>query len=168
MTTFKDVADKQLEEKKEQAKTIQISMPYFFKLQAYDMEKSAAFKPITPKATPKEWHDAILWLQLTLKDTRNDASNAVNAMQELLRFTMEAFHTLVDAYEIQGKILIKMAEQLNVDFDEMIADFYSDRKNIALNAKAAEYVSTTPSASKEEAEPQQAAVQEDQSYSSPF
>lgn len=165
--TFKDVVEKQLAEKTTEMKQLHIQLPYFFRMKRYNTETSKAFKPLPQKATPKEWHETILWLQIALKETRADSSEMMGACRELLQFTFESFKLLSDAYDIQGRILMKVCEQLNVDFDSMIADFI-----MAKNDKGVAFIVNTPTtpanASGEKAEEANGSSEEDNISSMPF
>ena len=161
MTTFKEIVDQQLAEKVAKVQEMQKQLPWFFRMKAYDPEKAAAFKTLPKQPTAKEYHDTIAWIQLCLKDTRIDAKEFMEASKELLEFIPEAFNLLVEAYEIQGRILVKIAENQGLDLDSLIADLMLERN--PHGQRAAQYVADNVSVTIEPEE-----NKEDNSYSLPF
>lgn len=102
---------------------LNMRLPWFFKQWNSTLVDRRAFVPLTEKSDVGDYIRTITDVQDVLKSHHMDMGELKQCEREMLTFVTEQFQVLVEAYDIQGRMIEALCSRLDVDVDLVLAEW---------------------------------------------
>lgn len=127
--TIKRDMDAKINEQGAKLDAILAQMPTYFRTKRWQpVESYVAFKPINGEFTAEDMRKKFNNLQSAVKDLWGDMSDNSDAFREFYRSVMNSWNTLVQGYDIQGRVILAICKRLDIDFDQLVEEHVKGQK----------------------------------------
>lgn len=127
---FKNELDQNVERADKDMKLIMAQMPTFFR-QTTSATTDKQPEMLKDNASPKEWRTALLNAQLDIKFLVEGFKDCRQTFLEVTRAFNGLFNELKQGYDIQGRVLLTLARNQGLDFDQLLKMYVNDQEKAA-------------------------------------
>lgn len=121
--SFKKQIDEKVNHSVELINELNTRLPWFFQQWNSQFVDRRAFVPLTDKSDVEDYIRTITDMQDVSKNHHMDIGEIKQCSRETLKFVTEQFQILVQAYDIQGRMIEAMCEKLDVDPDIVLGEW---------------------------------------------
>jgi phage-related protein len=85
------------------------------------------FEKIPEHASPSEWRERIHFMQLAVMDAFHANYDCRDAMHEIINVIIPAWQSLLNAYEVQGCMLMDILDKLGMESEESLMEYAEEQ-----------------------------------------
>lgn len=123
---FKEELDHKVEQADKDMKRLMAQLPTFFR-QTSSATTDKKPEMLKDNASPKEWRVALLNAQLDIKFLVEGFKDCRQTFLEVTRAFNSLFNELKEGYDIQGRVLLALARNQGLDFDQLLEMYMKDQ-----------------------------------------